>query len=1370
MLTLWDWETGTVRWREEQERARFFLCSRSRAPARSTSPPPATSPSSLTPASQTLLEEPVGAAADRAACDALLARSAEAAAGEAGGVAYPPRGRAAAAARAAALAAAARASAAAPGAVRGLAFVDAEALAWSLADQAGRGAARTAPRGSVPAAGGGAAATAPPPLDAAAAAAALGGGASAPAAGPRWLVAACDTKVLARDLSGEDGGRGWEVPRSALDARAPTCLALLARFVVPPPPQGGSGGGGGGGGGAGPSAPPVAPGGAPAPPRHTSPLPLSPALAVGTASGAVFLLAPDTGAVLARLGGGHKAAVTAALALHAPDGGAGCALITAAADGSVAFWAPSDAAAAAASLLAGAAAGASGAEAPAPASALLAGGAGGLPELPPAGVVAAHVGGVVGAALTSVPDPPPKGAPVGPAGSAAPPPRPSAPPAPALRLATVGADGTVALWDLGGGGRQLARARPLPRPPPGAGGTGPAGGLAPGGLATVRGGNAPGGADALLLISGDAPGVWAWPARAWEAAGAAASALAFPMAAGGRPPDLRAALPSGSKRLPKLYTVAAHPLRGDVVAVGGNAGVLLLRGGEVWAGAPPTSVVAAAPPPSPALARVPPGRGRGGCAFLAASRGRLWGVEYRAGWREEGAVGGGGPGGGGTARATGGRPASLMTADLASRGIVGDLPDHPGPCRVLASACGGWVAVLWPAAARFAAFERPPEEAGGSGVGGRGQPPPAAAPPLGSRPWIPAASGTALDLAWASTSPRLAVLTPSAVAGGGAEAAAAAAQQGRRRSSRGGGGATSAASASALPASVDLVDFAPSSPVNESVGGASLVATGVGPPGPPALRLHGGAMLGVVCAGGGLHLLPWADPAGPPGGRPSPPPLCPGLAPAWVGWAPGGAGLALALPDGVELLARREEEERAGRGGGATAAPSTLTPFARPAIPGVTAGAWEAQHLTLLSPASVHVLFIAGLGGGAATPRVEVLTVAALSPGPAAFPPPPAGGAYLPFPPPASRPPGALALAGAADGALWVVDTALRPTPLPLASHAGARARGLAAAGDTAGAAAVAGRGLARHAHGDAAAFFAAAAGPSGAAAGADLPGVPPRGRAALARAAGRLAAAVRSLEEAAGGWGGGGQAPPPPALAFGVEGLAAPPALAPAAAAAAPAFSTDSGGDSAPLPPAIPWDGPLLAAAKGAGAASPSPSSPLAGASPAAAAAIVADALALAGAAWSAGEAEATGRALGVALAAAPALPQGPLSAVLVRAARAGRGGAAGAAVAALAALRSGGGGGPGWAGPPPGVAALAAALAAGGRSGGSGGGSLPPPPAASTPAAALASAGLVAEAALWATTWREGGARAAVAAWADALAAQNGGGSARVERVAAA
>ena len=54
--------------------------------------------------------------------------------------------------------------------------------------------------------------------------------------GHRWLVLACETKVVLRDLR---SGEMQEVPRSVLDARAPTRLAFL--FINSPALLGGSG-------------------------------------------------------------------------------------------------------------------------------------------------------------------------------------------------------------------------------------------------------------------------------------------------------------------------------------------------------------------------------------------------------------------------------------------------------------------------------------------------------------------------------------------------------------------------------------------------------------------------------------------------------------------------------------------------------------------------------------------------------------------------------------------------------------------------------------------------------------------------------------------------------------------------------------------------------------------------------------------------------------------------------------------------------------------------------------------------------------------------------------------------------------------------
>lgn len=44
--------------------------------------------------------------------------------------------------------------------------------------------------------------------------------------GHRWLIAACETKIVMTDLVSQ---AIREVPRTVLDGRAPTCLAFLAK-------------------------------------------------------------------------------------------------------------------------------------------------------------------------------------------------------------------------------------------------------------------------------------------------------------------------------------------------------------------------------------------------------------------------------------------------------------------------------------------------------------------------------------------------------------------------------------------------------------------------------------------------------------------------------------------------------------------------------------------------------------------------------------------------------------------------------------------------------------------------------------------------------------------------------------------------------------------------------------------------------------------------------------------------------------------------------------------------------------------------------------------------------------------------------------
>jgi hypothetical protein len=261
------------------------------------------------------------------------------------------------------------AKAAASGAVRDLAFFDLDTCFWQLATQ------RALQYGAYDASG-------VPTL-----------GALRALRARRWLLAACDNKVTLHDLS---SAASLDISRAAaFESRAPTRLAFLLLNAASLT------GFGGGGGGAG------------APPEVT------PVLAVGVSSGAIFLVDPTTMAVYAKLAGGHKGAVTALLPLGSPSPGGPDRLISASADGSVAVWDPSRTPARGADR-----------------------------EMAPAKTFKAHDGAVRSAALFVA-----HGVAAGNAAAA-----PSRLP---LRLATAGEDKKVALWDVATWA-QLARCQPLP--------------------------------------------------------------------------------------------------------------------------------------------------------------------------------------------------------------------------------------------------------------------------------------------------------------------------------------------------------------------------------------------------------------------------------------------------------------------------------------------------------------------------------------------------------------------------------------------------------------------------------------------------------------------------------------------------------------------------------------------------------------------------------------------------------------------------------------------------------------------------------------------------------------------------------------------
>lgn len=131
--------------------------------------------------------------------------------------------------------------------------------------------------------------------------------------GHRWLVVACDTKLLMHDLS---SNISKEVARTAMDNRAPTSLAFL---YINNPGLVGSG---------------VA--------NNPNQLIMTPVIAVGTATGQILIISVSTGQVCAKLQvQGHVKAVTALVALSNPKPGGGDMLISSSMDGNIVVWDPS---------------------------------------------------------------------------------------------------------------------------------------------------------------------------------------------------------------------------------------------------------------------------------------------------------------------------------------------------------------------------------------------------------------------------------------------------------------------------------------------------------------------------------------------------------------------------------------------------------------------------------------------------------------------------------------------------------------------------------------------------------------------------------------------------------------------------------------------------------------------------------------------------------------------------------------------------------------------------------------------------------------------------------------------------------------------
>ena len=365
-----------------------------------------------------------------------------------------------------------------------------------------------------------------------------------------------------------------------------------------------------------------------------------------------------------------------------------------------------------------------------------------------------------------------------------------------------------------------------------------------------------------------------------------------------------------------------------------------------------------------------------------------------------------------TLRRGGGRRgggARALTADLRARGAAARLPDAAPPTcpRLLASDCGRYVAAVWrrgggTAGGVFAVWERPGDGLAtrASGGGGRLRPRP--------RPRI---RRPRLDVRGGRHRHRCGL-------GGGRAPAGGAGARGAREHER---GRQARRDRPCLPAR-------PRPPHHRLCrvrgggrprhpGRGRRAGGGGGATPPPPTRVHGGAALAVARADGRTTLHPWNTPST------ASPPL---PSPVALAWAPRATGVALAYPSRVDMCAAR--------GGGAMITRAASLPVRR-----VVGAAWDGARLVLLTPDAVHVAVVGGLGGEA-PPSIDVSVIAA------ATPPRPLTDAPSPTPlpslPPVQRSPGPLALVAVSESAVWVVDAAGRPHPLPLASPASrARAR-----------------------------------------------------------------------------------------------------------------------------------------------------------------------------------------------------------------------------------------------------------------------------------------------------------------------------------------
>ncbi|GBF88621.1 hypothetical protein Rsub_01336 [Raphidocelis subcapitata] len=515
----------------------------------------------------------------------------------------------------------------------------------------------------------------------------------------------------------------------------------------------------------------------------------------------------------------------------------------------------------------------------------------------------------------------------------------------------------------------------------------------------------------------------------------------LPLERGLRPcVDLAPLIPPGTKKVPKAYAIAVSPMRPNLAAVGANAGLAFLTFDRMY-----PLPVAPVPPRDLAAAHVSPGRapapaGAPHAAYAAHMGDAVWLVTCAAVSKDFGD---------GTTH---------TLPSVLSRERVGPATGQSGRAIIAVSPSGQYVSACWPASRQYFVWYRTLTGA-----------------------WQQVDSGLGVDLAWHSHRDQFAVVEEPPPQMPHLPKAKGLLKNREKEAARAAAAAAEAAAAAALQ-SVLRIRQLDGLEVKLTCQQASLG-------GDVPVGVHGGPLLGVsyrrVTSSGAelsgeeaspvMQLWSWD-------GRTKVGPEFP--EPNFVRWDPTVHMVALGYLRQVQLFRARPAFEH----------------LATVPVPGATGAAWALRQLYIATTTSVHAAFVspgesrgpagqslldlddgAG-GGGPAEPVVALVTLAATSGSDAVgglrAEGAASGGAALPAPAP--RPPGPIALLGAAEGGLWLVNSYGQPMVLPL-THPGVRARCLASMGDVMGAVQVAAAGLAPRHHNDFASFLGAMAGPTGA-------------------------------------------------------------------------------------------------------------------------------------------------------------------------------------------------------------------------------------------------------------------------------------------------